>query len=104
DIFGDVSARKVPRADLLTGSFRLDASFYSERSRDVAQTIMASGLRADALGSVAEVFCSNVRERTFAHPSDGYALLTGSDLDTTTDDDLRYVSKVFTRTYEIEKL
>src|SRR5437867_187736 len=104
DIFSDVSITTTPRVDLLKGAFRLDASFYSARSRDAVEAIAASGLRVDPVNSIADVFCSNVRERTFVSPSNGYPMLTGSDLDTTTDDDLRYVSKAFTRNYESERL
>jgi type I restriction enzyme, S subunit len=104
DIFNDVSIISTPRRDLLKGAFRLDATFYSARSRNIAEVLAASGLPVDALNSIAEVFCSNVRERTFARPSHAYPMLTGSDLDTTTDEALKYVSKVFTRNYDSEKL
>ncbi|MDP9201843.1 MAG: hypothetical protein M3P26_07905 [Gemmatimonadota bacterium] len=103
-LFNDIVPTTTARIDIVKGAFRLDASYYSTRSRDAASAIATSGLHIASLRTLAEVSCSSVRERTFVDPGQGYPLLTGGDLDTTSDDDLRYVSRVYTRHYEEERL
>src|SRR5207249_5526901 len=104
DVFSDVAIWTATKTALHQGAFRLDASFYGAENRDALRTLSSSGLKITPLGELAEVFCSNVRERTLVEPGDGYVLLTGSDLGTTGQDELRYVSKVFTRKYQVERL
>ena len=104
DIFGDVATCNRTAVELRKGAYRLDASFYSEESLAAVVAVEDSGLETDPLSEIAEVFCSGVRERTFVQPGAGHVLITGSDLDTATDADLRYVSPLFTRNYPTERL
>jgi type I restriction enzyme S subunit len=104
ELFDDVAVCGRTATDIRKGAYRLDASFYSADNRAAIKTLEASGLTSTTLSTVAEIFCSGVRERTFVQSGKGYALITGSDLDTATDADIRYVSPIFTRNYSSERL
>jgi type I restriction enzyme, S subunit len=104
DVFTDVPISYTPRKTLQTGAFRLDASFYSP-SAVASQTLLASsGLRLERCGQVADIYCSNLRERTFVSGKHGIPLLGGHNLGTEHDRDLKYVSRLFTPQFETEKL
>lgn len=104
ELFNDVAVSCTPTLAMHKGAFRLDASYYSAQNRAATEAVLNSGRELSPLSELAKIFCSNVRERTFVEPGQGYVLLTGSDLDTTTDADLRHVSMLYTRNYQSEKL
>jgi type I restriction enzyme S subunit len=104
DIFDDLSFSTIQRDLLSTGSYRLDASFYDPQTLEAQRTLARSGLTLQRLSEVTEVYCSNLRERTFVAPDNGVALLAGHNLDTDDDRDLKYVSRVLTRGIDRETL
>ncbi len=87
-----------------SGSFRLDAAYYSVDSVDAQAVISRLGVRIQRLSDLADVHCSGVRERAFVDRAHGVPLLTGSDLDVSTDNGLRFVSQALTRNITSEAL
>ena len=104
DNFRDVAISSLSAADLRKGALRLDASFYDLENLNAQRTLANSGLKIDTLSNVAEVFCSNLRGRTFVSAATGVPLLGGHNLDTDDERDIKYLSKVLTRGIETEQL
>lgn len=95
----------TPRiTEIRNGALRLDASFYSSDRKEAEAFLSQSALRKDALSALAEIHCSSIRERSFVDSQHGIPFLTGSDLDTVSDDDLKHVSKILTRNIDVETL
>jgi len=104
DLFAAIKTAMPSSAAISNGSRRLDAAFYSADSVDAQAVLSQSGAKIEPLKNVADVHCSGVRERAFVDRTFGIPLLTGSTLDVTTDDDLKFVSKVLTRNITSEAL
>jgi len=95
----------TPRSrDLTISGLRLDASFYNPIKMIAEQQLTRTGLGYEPLKKLAKNHRSNLRERAFVSSENGIPLLTGRNLDTVSDDDLNYVSKILTRNVELEKL
>lgn len=104
DLFPKTNITTPTSKTVLRAQIRLDAACFSADSTAAQSTLTESGISSERLGELADVHCSGVRERTFVEPVHGIPLLTGSTLDVTTDDDIKFVSRVFTRNLETEKL
>lgn len=104
DIFDDVEVSYASRHALQSGAFRLDAGFYSPSAVASQSLLSTSGLKLDRCGQVADIYSSNLRERTFVSSRHGVPLIGGHNLDTEDGRDYKYVYKISTPQYEKEKL
>jgi type I restriction enzyme S subunit len=104
EVFNDVDVSYASRQALQSGGFRLDAAFYSPSAIASQSLLSSSGLQLDRCGQIADIYSSNLRERTFVSSKHGIALIGGHNLDTEDDRDFKYVSKIYTPQYEVEKL
>src|SRR6266550_3882180 len=103
-LFQTVEGCNLTSTEVWKGNFRLDAAFYSSERKAAEQTLIEAGFPTQRLDGIADVHCSGVRQRSFVDPEHGIALLTGSDLQTTTDMDLKWMSRFFTRNIAFETL
>lgn len=103
-LFGGTKIASPSSYTISRGLFRLDASFYSADSADAQAVLDQSGVPLERLDKYADVHCSGVRTRVFVDAPQGIPFLTGSNLDTTSDDEFKYISRVLTRNISRETL
>lgn len=104
ELFSSTTTRFPTSSNVRDCSYRLDARVHSSDHGTTEALLNSSSFNTVPLGELAEVHCSGIRERVFVKRGNGIVLLTGSTLDATSDDDLKYVSRLLTRNYDLEKL